>query len=117
MLNSSRIKVSHKLLVRGICSSSCLFKANPEWVALQRRIKAKQDEEWNKREHADRFKTNVGVRHQMKALGFRDISDPTLTKRLDFRDLGYEEELTDQLEETMEHTNKFQDDLVGYKRR
>ena len=117
MLNSFRTKVSHKLLIRGFGSSSCLFKANPEWVALQRRIKAKEDEEWNKRERANRFKTNVGVRHQMKALGFRDISDPTLTKRLDYRDLGYEEELTDRLEETMEHTEKFQDDLVGYKRR
>ena len=115
MLNSFRKSSCYNsLIVRSFSTTNCVSKSNKEWVAMQRQIKAKKDLEWNKRENTNRFKTNVGIRHQMRGLGFRDPSDPTLASRLDFRELGYEEELTDRLEETMEATEKFQRDLEGH---
>ena len=116
MLNSYRIVFINKTLTRCLNSSSFLCKSNKEWVAMQRDIRFKKDEEWNKREFANPFKTNIGMRHQMKALGFRDISDPKVVSNLDFREVGYEEELSDKLEETMEMTDKYNDELNDHRR-
>ena len=116
MLNSYRTILHNKLLIRCLNTSSYLCKSNKDWVAMQRQIKSKKDFEWNKRESANPFQTNIGMKHQMKALGFRDISDPKLVSRLDFREIGYEEELSDKLEETMESTDKYNDELNEHKK-
>ena len=52
----------------------------------------------------------------MKALGFRDSSDPVILNRLGFRELGHEESMTDRLEQTLEETDKFQKELIGKNR-
>ena len=113
MLNSFRNNLK---IIRSFQTSSSSWKTNKEWLAIKRQSKAEDDKKWNRRENSNPFQSNIGIRHQLKGLGLRDPSDPKVVSRLDFRELGYEEGLTDRLEETLEATDKFQNELAGFKK-
>jgi hypothetical protein len=48
----------------------------------------------------------------LQSLGFQDGSDPVISNKLGFRELGYEDSLTDKLEATLEATSKYQKEIV-----
>ncbi len=115
MLNSFRTFQTKAKFLHNFHTSSCQLKTNKEWLAMKRRSKAEDDLKWKRRENANPFSSNIGVRNQMQALGLRDPSDPEVASRLDFREIGHEDGLTDRLEETLEATKKFQDELQGFR--
>ena len=105
-----------QILVRTLHTSSALNGSNKEWLALKRHEKAKKDRAWAKRENADQFFGNVGVRHELKAFGLRDATDPVISSKLAFAEMSNEDEISEKLEQTLGATTKFQKDLHGNKR-
>ncbi len=52
------------VLCRGLSTTSVPSGSNKEWLAMRRRMKAKDDLEWDRRLKANQFKTNIGIRNE-----------------------------------------------------
>ena len=98
---------------RCFSNSSCRYGDNPEYKALKRFVKDKQDLYWKRRERASIYGGVPGANKALKSLGFQDEADPGLAKmnldydptRTDSREYG----LLTMMENTKELERKLDD--------